>query len=225
MTTGSIATGFSGTAVERGKKPPRAAVRAPASAGLDDRHSCATSCEIGPRRMSVRKSPCRAGPSLREGDRLIRREGRSCRDLCLGAMVRGEQRIDLARAARPPLAIVEDRAVRGRGVREIHRGGAARRLLGRADQIDRSARAEEMGHVEIAGARLPPGLGRELVAVFLREGAGHHRGDLRVLAQAEDSLPQLRIRHRERAVGFRRDGAGVVGKPVLRPRARARFAR
>jgi hypothetical protein len=74
-----------------------------------------------------------------------------------------------------------------------------------------------MGDVEVAGIGFAPELGRELIAVSLREGARHDRRDLRVLPQPEDLLAQLRIGHRERAVGFRADGARVIAEPVLRP--------
>ncbi len=133
----------------------------------------------------------------REGDRLVRGEGRRGARCGLRAVARRKEGVDLAGAAGAALAVEEDRAVRRRGIGELGRGRAARRRLRLADQVDGAAGAEEMGDVEIAARRLAPELGRQQVAVALGEGAGHERGDLRVVPQREDLAAPPRIVDRQ----------------------------
>ncbi|MGO4286540.1 DUF2336 domain-containing protein [Bosea sp. TAB14] len=154
------------------------------------------------------------------GDRRLLRRCVAARRRCrckLGAgMARRQHAIDLLDAACPAGLVVEDAAIGRGGLGKVARRNAARIARGRPDQIGCAARAQHMGHVELARLRLAPERASELVAVLLGQRTRHDGGNLGVVAQLQDLLAQRRVGDGQPAATVV-DGVGVVLQALLRP--------
>ena len=120
-------------------------------------------------------------------------------------VLRCQQSVDLACAARGTPVIEEDGGVGPGRLREHGSGGACGIARRGIDQIHGAARPEEVSDIEVSGARFASQRVRQMGAIALRQCPGELGRNARILAQGEDLTAQGGIGNAQLTVGAARD--------------------